>query len=161
MKGQRAGAEACNSMSMKHLRTTAVLLTLLRWVVQACAQSGKDCLSYEPTVVKLTGVLISRTYPGPPEYASIRKGDEPETYWLLALPRPACVDPSDPTDPIKNAKRGIRRIQLVFNDDKDYRTYRRLLGRPVTATGTLYGSFTIHHKTPVLLNVTTLEAKHP
>lgn len=57
------------------------------------------------------------------------------------------------------AKRGIRRIQLVFSDEDAYDKYRRLLGKRVAATGTLYGSYTGHHKTPVLLRVDTLEAK--
>src|SRR5215472_3390379 len=118
----------------------------------ALAQSGRSCLSYEPTVVNLTGTIISRTFPGPPNYESIRKGDEPETYWLLKLPKAVCVNqkPGDLTDV---AKKNIRQIQLVFNSEKAYKTYRRLLGRQVLATGTLYGSHTGHHKTPILLTV--------
>jgi len=143
-------------LSMKHIYAVAAALIFANYLGPAWGQSGKGCLSYEPVGVKLTGIIISKTYPGPPEYESIRKGDEPETYWLLALPRPACVDQPDPTDDVNVAQRGIRRIQLVFHDEKDYRTYQPLLGRRVIATGTLYGAITIHHKTPVLLQVHTL-----
>jgi len=142
-------------MSMKYLRATAVLLMLLSWLGQAYSQSGKSCLSYGPTVVELTGILISRTYPGPPNYESIKPGDEPETSWLLVLRWPVCVDQGDPGDLINVAKKGIRRIQLALDEDA-YDKYHRLLGKRVVATGTLYGSVTAHHKTPVLLEVHTL-----
>lgn len=122
--------------------------------------SGKTCLAYEPAVVRLNGIIIRRTFPGPPNYESIKRGDVPETYWLLVLPRPVCVKQSDPANLINETKRGIRRIQLVFEDERAYDKYRRLLGKRVVATGTLYGSSTGHHKTPVLLWVNALvEAK--
>ncbi len=35
-----------------------------------------DCLSYEPTEVRLTGTISRKTFPGPPNYQSIRKGDK-------------------------------------------------------------------------------------
>src|SRR5262245_47035155 len=70
------------------------------------------CLKYEPTVVRLTGTFVRKTFPGPPEYEDVRKGDRPEIYWLLRLPSPICVDESDPE--IDTGKRDIREIQLVF-----------------------------------------------
>jgi hypothetical protein len=147
-------------MSMKYLGRTAVLLMLLTWLGQACAQSGKGCLSYEPTVVQLTGTVTRKTFPGPPNYESIKRGDQPETYWLLELQRPACVDHGNPGNLTDQAKKDIRRIQLVFSGKDAYAKYQRLLGKRVVATGTLYGSATGHHKTPVLLQVNTLtEAK--
>lgn len=114
----------------------------------------RDCLSYGPAVVRLKGAIISRTYPGPPEYESIWKGDEPETYWLLVLPSPACVDAN--TKDFEPAQRTVSRIQLVFRGEKWYRIYRSLLGKRVIATGTLFAGFNIHHKTPVLLTVQRL-----
>jgi hypothetical protein len=128
---------------------------LLTWVGPAYAQSGEACLSYEPTVVKLTGTIISRTFPGPPNYESIKGGDEPETYWLLVLRRPVCVNEGQPGE-FNEAKKGIRRIQLVFHSEDAYDKYRHLPGKRVVATGTLYAGFTGHHKTPVLLRVNTL-----
>lgn len=105
--------------------------------------------------VRLTGLVISRTYPGPPEYESIRKGDEPETYWLLALSKPVCVNEDKPN--FNPAYANIHKIQLVFPDEKAYKKYRKLLGKRVVATGTLYAGFNVHHKTRVLLIVKTLE----
>lgn len=126
------------------------------WSSPSVAQQEQHCLSYEPTVVKLAGTIISKTYPGPPEYESIRHGDEPETYWLLALPRPVCVDADQASPDVNPAVKNIRRIQLVFPDESAYKKYRRLLWKRVVATGTLYGGTTIHHKTRVLLDVESL-----
>jgi|SRR5215813_277283 len=133
-----------------------VFVVVSSFLGQAWGISGKGCLSYEPTEVKLSGTIISKTFPGPPNYESIKGGDEPETYWMLVLPHPVCVDQTDPAELINVPKHNIRRIQLAFRDEKDDRTYRSLLGRRVMATGTLYGSYTGHHRTPVLLMVHTL-----
>lgn len=125
------------------------------WSSPSIAQSRQGCLSYQP-VVKLSGTIVSKTYPGPPEYTSIRHGDEPETYWLLALPMPVCVDEDQASPDVNPAVKNIRRIQLVFPDETVYKKYRRLLWKRVVATGTLYGGTTIHHKTRVLLDVESL-----
>lgn len=138
------------------VRVIAVIAIFVVFVEHAWAQSSQACLDYEPARVKLSGIIISRTYPGPPNYESIREGDEPETYWLLRLSRPVCVN-QEPGNLTNVAKRNIRQIQLVFNSEAAYKTYGRLLRRRVWATGMLYGSFTGHHKTPVLLKVITLE----
>jgi hypothetical protein len=142
---------------MKYLCAIAILLMIPDVVGLGYAQSDKGCLAYEPTVEKIIGRIISRTFPGPPEYESIKRGDEPDTYWFLALPRPVCVDGGDPEEVlIDRPQHGIRRIQLVFSSEHAYVKYKHLLGKRVVATGMLYGSFTIHHKTPVLLEVNTL-----
>jgi len=135
---------------------TILVMLILVCRGQGWSQAKRNCLSYEPAVVKVTGTIISRTYPGPPNYESVRGGDEAETYWLLALPRPICVNQREPADLVDEAKTNIHRIQLVFISEEAYVTYRRLLGKRVVATGTLYGSFTGHHHTPVLLRVKSL-----
>src|SRR5215831_8689740 len=101
-------------MSTRCFRAILELLVIVGCLGKAWGQSGKGCLSYEPTVVKLTGTIISRTFPGPPNYESIKDGDGPETYWLLVLRRPVCVDQGKPGE-FNEAKKGIRRIQLAFN----------------------------------------------
>src|SRR5215472_16788896 len=134
-------------MCMKHLYTVAALVIFASCLEPAWSQLGKGCLTYEPTVVRITGTIIERTFPGPPNYESIKDGDEPETYWPLVLRGPVCVDQGDPGDLINEGKKGIRRIQLVLHDEGAYDKYHRLLGKRVVATGTLYGSHTAHHKT--------------
>lgn len=150
-------------MDKSALHALRILLTVLSLICvrSVGAQPNPKCLSYEPAVVKLAGVMISRTYPGPPNYESIRGGDEPETYWFLVLSHPICVN--EKLDGFDPATKNIRRVQLVvFGEDAD-RKYGRLLGKRVTATGTLFGANTGHHRTPVLLTVSTMERakSHP
>lgn len=114
------------------------------------------CLSYEPTVVALHGVLTRETFPGPPNYESIRKGDRAETSWLLKLDSPICVN-EDKSDPDLNpGRKNVRKVQLVLNPE-GYEKYKALLGKKVVASGTLFGAHTGHHHTPVLLTVADLE----
>ena len=135
----------------------ARVLLLFWWCVPCLgqAQSGAKCLKYGPSTVQLTGTIVRETFPGPPKYEGIRKGDRPETYWLLDLPQPICVD-EDKTEPESSpAQTGIRRIQLVL-DPKAYKKYKGLVGKRVFAEGTLYAGINIHHRTPVLLTVQIL-----
>ena len=141
---------------MKYARF--VLLVLLLGSRQAYSHAGGECLSYEPAVVTLTGTIVRQTFPGPPNYESIQSGDRAETYWLLELPQAVCVDSGVAGALEDEPKQGIQRIQLVFSDGKAYSGYRKLLKKRVVATGTLFGSFNIHHRTPVLLFVKTLAA---
>jgi hypothetical protein len=115
------------------------------------------CLAYEPAVVNLTGTLVRKTLPGPREYEDIARGDRPETYWLLVLPRPACVDADQALPDLNPAHDHIRTIQLVVSAEL-YKKYKQLVGRRIVATGTLFGEHTAHHRTSVLLTVKTIAA---
>ena len=123
---------------------------------QVASQNPSGCLSYEPSVVELRGTIISQTFPGPPDYTSIRGGDRPEVYWLVVLSDPICVD-QDKADPDLNpAQKDIHKVQMVFRDVNIYKTQKDLVGKRVVAKGTLFGAHTGHHHTPVLLTVSTL-----
>jgi hypothetical protein len=114
------------------------------------------CRSYEPAVVGLHGTLIRETFAGPPNYSDIRNGDKAETYWLLKLDSPICVN-QDVSEPDLNPSyKDIHRVQLVL-DQAAYERYKALLGKRVVATGSLFGAHTGHHHTPVLLTVTYLD----
>lgn len=119
------------------------------------SEARTNCLSYEPTVVKLSGTLIRKTFPGPPNYASVSRGDKPETYWLLNLPQPVCVDQDKTSADLNPAQKDVRVIQLVV-PQKFYKKYKQLVGKKIIATGTLFGEFTGHHHTSVLLTVIDL-----
>lgn len=123
---------------------------------QVAPQKSLGCLSYEPSIVELNGTIIRKTFPGPPNYESIRGGDAAEVCWMLVLTRPVCVD-RDKTDPDLNpAQKDVSRIQLVFRDVEIYKTQKDLVGKSVVAKGTLFGAHTGHHHTPILLTVITL-----
>jgi hypothetical protein len=117
------------------------------------------CLSYEPVVVYIHGTLTRKTFPGPPNYEDVRKGDAVETSWLLKLASPICVNEDKSEPDLDPSQKNIRAVQLVLNAEA-YDTYKALLGQPVVARGTLSGSHTGHHHTPVLLTVTHIERAH-
>lgn len=119
------------------------------------ATVGTGCLSYESAKTKLTGTLVRKIFPGPPEYQNISHGDRPETYWILVLSRPACVDADKERPDLNPAHDRIQTIQLVVSPEF-YKKYKYLVGRRVIVTGTLFGEFTAHHRTPVLLTVESL-----
>lgn len=130
-----------------HLLLLAALLIPLPRHVRA-AQAG--CLSYDPDTVSVAGTLERRTYPGRPDYASIRAGDEPETGFYLRLSKPICTI-ADTTAPNAPALRGVRLVQLVL-DSAGYVALRSKLGQHVVLRGTLFAALTGHHHAPLLLH---------
>jgi hypothetical protein len=110
------------------------------------------CLQYEPTTVALVGELRSATFPGPPNYRSIARGDYPESVFILTLDRAICVsgDPSSSLNSESHSK--LTEVQLVVARDK----VRSALGKRIRASGTLFGAHNGHHRTPVLLQVSAI-----
>ena len=117
------------------------------------------CRSYEPAVVALHGTLIRKTFPGPPNYSDIHKGDTPETYFLLNLDSPVCLNADKSTPALRPSQKNVRTVQLVLEEGM-YERVKPLLGKKVVASGSLFAAHTGHHHTPVLLTVTNLEQAH-
>jgi Domain of unknown function (DUF4431) len=132
------------------IRFFTLLLLLFATSIYAAAQ--ENCLSYEPDTVELSGTISRKTLPGPPNYESIRKGDKPETLWILHLDRPICVTGN--TDDVNEPERNVTDLQLVL-DEKQYAQVRKFTGQRIrlTMTGTLFHAHTAHHRTSVLLAV--------
>jgi hypothetical protein len=140
------------------LRTVIVfeLFALTLAAVCSAQPQATGCLSYEPAVVQLTGTVIRETFPGPPNYESVRNGERPETYWILHLEHPICVDADKTDSGYNSAQIDIQRVQLVLAGGAAYKKYKKLLSKKVIATGTLFGSHTGHHHTTVLLTAQNL-----
>jgi hypothetical protein len=100
-------------------------------------------------------MLIRKTFPGPPGYESVRDGDRPETYWLLDLPQPICLNVDKYNPDVNFAQQNVRRVQLVL-DPSFYKRYKDLVGKRVVATGTMFAGHTGHHHTAALLTVSGL-----
>ena len=113
------------------------------------------CLSYEPSSATVKGTLVRKTFPGPPNYESVKHGDKPETSWFLELRESICVDEDKAQPDINSRQSEIKEIQLVLQPQQ-YAEYKSLVGKRVTATGTLFGGITAHHRTPVLLTILNL-----
>lgn len=131
-----------------YARLFALLSLLLLNSFDAKAQR-QECLAYEPAVVQLIGTIEKKTFPGPPNFESIQKGDRPETYWVLRLPDSVCTQPSGDND----GHRAVTDLQLVLTQ-KQYGLYRKFIGRRVNVSGKLFQAATGHHHTPVLMEVT-------
>jgi len=145
-------------MAIKHIAVGIIGSTLLILTESSASQTTprSGCLPYEPVVVTISGILVRKTFPGPPNYESAKKGDKPETSWFLDLPVTMCVT-EDSAEPDLNPKQdAVREIQLVLQPEQ-YVQHKQLIGRKVIATGTLFGEHTAHHHTPVLLTIRTLE----
>jgi hypothetical protein len=129
-----------------------LLLTFLGLAaVSAIAQdtssaSVQKCLNYEPETVSLTGTIARRTF--------INVSEQKEVVWILKIVKPICLKGDEGSD--FNVKRSrVSDIQLVL-DPEMFGKYRGLLGKKVSATGTLFGEHTAHHFTPVLLDVSEI-----
>ncbi len=116
----------------------------------------KKCLNYEPDVIQLEGELYSKSFPGPPNYQDIKKGDEEEIYWLIKTAKPFCVNKSSYVE--GDELHGLSEVQLVMSSKLDfYKTKRSLLNKKIKVQGTMFPQHTGHHKTEVLLTVESLE----
>lgn len=132
-------------------------------LVLALQMAAGECLKYEPEVVTLRGTIERHTYPGPPEYASIKDGDEKVTYWYLRLDRPLCtLAGGDDSSPAESAQ---ALVQLVFpvkdGHDDPYRRHRALFGRHVAVSGSLFHQQVGRHYTKVLINVRDMKVSPP
>jgi len=137
----------------------AVILLISTPISLGQTPPQSQCLSYDPAVVTLSGTLVRKTFPGPPNYECIKKSDKPETSWFLELPASICVNEDQAQPDLNPRQSGIHEIQLVL-EPKQYQQCKGMVGSRVVAIGTLFGEHTAHHHTPVLLIVRAL-AKLP
>lgn len=112
-----------------------------------------SCYHYRPAPVSLTGRLIQRTLPGPPNYQSIKRGDRPQVVDLLILDAPLCTTPDYKDSPNTDAFQGQDTVQ-VRRAEATWREVRRLSGRRVVVTGTLAEWALGPDRTPVIIDPT-------
>lgn len=117
---------------------------------------------YEPEVVELRGTLEIQTFPGPPNYESIKDGDKTETSWYLRLPNTIDVLPTDPKS-LNNSEveRNVKILQLAIGFNNS--VWRKLdfisKGTSASVRGTLYHRSNGHHHSRVLLSVDQLRVE--
>lgn len=116
---------------------------------------------YDTVGITLHGTLIQRKVYGSPGYGETPAQDAHDTILILKLPHPISVKPaanaeangSPNLDPAKN----VRDVQLHMNRPQAIHA-RRLLGRKVTAIGTLNESITAVQRTKVWMEVKSLNS---
>src|SRR5437763_8082055 len=89
------------------IRLFALILFLF---IPTAYASAQNCLAYDTDDVRLTGTISQKTFPGPHNYESNRKGDKPETYWILHLAKPICTTVSGDND----AESNVTDLQLIL-----------------------------------------------
>src|SRR5262245_44577424 len=137
------------------MKTRLLIASLLFFIAGFCSTaSAQKCLEYGPAV-SLTGTLRSKVFAGPPNYESIKRGDRKETAIILALVTGACTTGND-SNGVDVPERDIREMQLVVGKSEDWKIVRRFRGKRVAVTGTLFHAITGHHRTKVLVDVTTI-----
>jgi hypothetical protein len=128
-------------------------------IATASGVAAQGCLSYESSDVKLIGKIKRLTFPGPPNYENVEKGDQPEVAWVLRLGRPVCVKAGQDNE-FDVAESNVTDIQLVL-EPWEFTKWRALVrGRaPVVITGKLFHAHTGHHHTAVLMEVTDIKRR--
>ena len=125
-------------------------------------------VTYEPSIFKFSGVLDLQTFPGPPNYESIKEGDEIERHFYLKLNHPINVipNPKEKNHEFENAtvEKNVRIFQLVISADGSAKSEsiwkflrKKGKGKKVEITGSLFHRFTGHHHSRVLLSVNNVQ----
>ncbi|HWT01950.1 MAG TPA: DUF4431 domain-containing protein [Pyrinomonadaceae bacterium] len=129
-----------------------ILTLLLLLCASAVCATAQQCLSYEPAEVQLSGTISKQVVPGPPNYQNVRKGDKPETIWILTLDKAICVTGN--TDDVNEPEEDVTDLQLVLQQNH-FAQLRRMTGQKVqvVSLGKLFHAHTAHHRTKVLLDV--------
>ena len=141
-------------MKKNIFRIVLLFVLTLPFLAFADEARAEECLSYEPVKVRLIGTIVEKTFPGPPEFESIEKGDRPEAHWILKLIRPVCVNGDPKSELNVETEKKVNAVQLIIYGDEG--RYKHFLSRKVIATGTLFHAHTGHHYTKVLMEVISI-----
>lgn len=133
------------------------LILLFLLFISPCSVAKNKLVYYQPESVELKGFIKKFTYPGAPNYESIKNGDTNETGPYLILKDPIDIDyvphiELGNDEPEKN----IKILQLVIHNDKDYWSKAKN-GYYVNIKGTLFRAIYAHHHSRVLLDVKNIE----
>lgn len=141
-----------------------IFLLILIFTAPACSASKKqllsqtvECLNYYPQKVQLIGLLYKKTFPGPPNYEDIHKGDKKEIQWLIKTTKDFCVNDSKDDWAGKLVNQSEVQLVLLSSVFDFYTTKSSLLGQQVIVKGTLFPQMSGHHRTQVLITVESLE----
>ncbi len=148
---------------MPGLRICALLLLLL----PATAAASDECQRWSQGAVSLQGLLTLETFPGPPNFHSIHRGDRAQREFVLVLEAPLCLRADSETetgsaaaasDASPPALLDVRRVQALM---ADARVEVSALGNLDTVLW-LHGRFerptSRSHYLPVLLRTVRISA---
>lgn len=108
----------------------------------------RSCYRYERDSVEARGQVVRRVYPGRPNYENVKRGDEPDTVYVLRLASPLCTVASAEGD----GRTNVKEVQLHFSA-VDALAVKAMNGKTVTIHGTLEEWSLGWHHLPILLHV--------
>jgi hypothetical protein len=94
--------------------------------------------------------------PGPPNFESIRHGDEDRLTLILSLPQSACIDDGGN---FANPKDRFNTVHVWTLDPAVRRRLRSFVGRTVTVTGKGYAANNALHYAPLVLEAKSVTAR--
>lgn len=151
MRHCRRSTERC-SIRVRRPRHAIWPLVGSAFIAGGSAHAGPcyDLSKGEPKTLR--GQLHDTTFPGPPNFADVRKGDRPEPTYVLRLDRPICLKGDAFADPHK----AFRRVQLVGSEEIGP-LLRAAVGRRVGVTlADPMGAHTGHHHEPLVARVVSV-----
>ena len=113
----------------------------------------RDCHEYEGDAVSLLGTIRLETFPGPPNFLNVHRGDEPVHELVLELDEPVCVkaDPDREEGPLPALDR-VEKVQALppIHVPIEAELLGRL-GEPVWLHGKLIPPRSRYHYLPLLI----------
>ncbi len=130
--------------------------TILAILISFNAFGLNKAYYFDNAAISLKGKIEIQTFPGPPNYESIKNGDSIEKCWFLKLEKPIDVlsiskEERDRDDPVFN----VKIVQIAIQNDLLWSKIKK--GEKVRLKGTLYSRQNGHHHSRVLINADSLE----
>src|SRR5262245_36299939 len=121
------------------------LFLIFLFLFSSFALAKNQLVYFEPKSVELTGVIKKLTFPGPPNYENIKKGDSVEKGPYLILKNPIDVDLLPNTKGIGNDEftKNVKILQLVVGKDQDWEKLKE--DSHVRIRGILFRAIFGHH----------------
>jgi hypothetical protein len=129
------------------MKLILILLIFISSVIDACPSASGERITVGGTVELIT-------YPGPPNYVSIESGDAIESYWMLKFEHPMCFAP-DGT--FFEKELSLDTLQLLLHPLKSKVPLKA--GVQYIASGITVPAVSAHHKTKVMLELTSIKEK--
>lgn len=104
------------------------------------------CPSSDNAKVEVIGTIKIKTFPGAPEYTSIKNGDKAETYFFIESDKKICFSPDGK---FLTSQVEVSNLQLVLKS----KNIKLETGKKYKISGTTFPSHTGHHHSDVLLEV--------